>query len=119
MINELKRFETKLKEALKKRKTNAKEPTLLKTSMKEYLEADLIFKKKREEDLSFYKDELVDTTNHCFEREKEHVAFFYPNIELSDLICSIYYNPGWLGHERRRCKVLRDDRCLSRGGHSQ
>lgn len=64
--NELKWSETKLKEALKKTESEAKELFISEKNLKEFLEASLHSNKKLEEELHVIKDELVDTFDQYF-----------------------------------------------------
>lgn len=65
--DDLKCLEVKLKETLKKVEANAKNPALSESSLKQSLKATIISKKNLKDDLSVYKEDLMDTSYQCFE----------------------------------------------------
>lgn len=77
------RDELNLKKALKKVETRAKAFSISENNLKESLEATLISNKKLEEELSLFKDELVETSDQYFERVNEQLSFLYPDTNLS------------------------------------
>lgn len=55
----------------------------LEKNLKESLEEAMRYKKKMEEELSMFKDELMNTSDQYFERVNEQIVFLYPELDLS------------------------------------
>lgn len=51
--------------------------------MKSFLNEALNYINKLNEEISTLKDDLVETADLYFKRDKEHVAFFHPRLDLS------------------------------------
>lgn len=78
----------------------------LEMSLKESIKEVLNYKKKLEEDLFVLKDELVDTSDHLFESAKEQVAFFYPELNLSEMESFIEYVIANWWKKKNKCHPI-------------
>lgn len=75
LLKELVQERDGLKDTLKNEESNDNYIILSQKSLKESLEVAIYSQKKLEEELSILKDELMDTYDQYFEKEKEQVVF--------------------------------------------